>query len=115
MEMSVKMTLFDLLKAVADDEFKKTHSRGMSQKVFERSLKEIQSVNVKSKGFIEIGFDKVEKPFSDNLKLIEVEDKGFWICEKKEGSMLLCNYVSRHQATMAVRRRENAFVVGIRR
>lgn len=110
------MTLYELLRAVENIDYKKTHTYNISTKAFEKSIQEIEFIDVKSKGFIRVlkGAPVVYYPPAA-LFSIPVEGKGSWVCELSEGWVLLYNYISKRQAVQAVENKENAFVVAIRK
>lgn len=109
------MTLYELLRAVENVRYKKSHTYNIPARLFEKSIQEIEFIDVKSKGYIKVLMGVPTVCYSPAALLsIPVEDKGSWVCELAEGWVLLYNYISKRQAVQAIENRENAFVMNIK-
>lgn len=110
------MTLYELLRAVENIRYKKTHTYNISTRAFEKSIQEIEFIDVKAKGYIRVLKGSPAVCYSPAaLSSISVEGKGSWVYELSEGWVLLYNYISKRQAVQAVENKENAFVVTVRK
>lgn len=108
------MTLYELLRAVENIKYRRTHIYNISTKAFEKSIQGIEFIDIKSKGYIRVLKGSPTVCYSPAaLSSILVEDKGSWVCEQSEGWLLLYNYISKRQAVQAVEKKENAFLLNI--